>query len=136
MFEAFEHTADVGLRVRAAGFEETIADSCRGLFSLLVANLEAVRVEHTEVVEVAGDEPPLLMFDCLNELLYIFATRGLLFREFQVERTATGLRVTARGEKMDAARHRMEHEVKAITYHGLRCEASGDGWLAEVILDI
>jgi SHS2 domain-containing protein len=136
MFEAFEHTADVGLRIRAASLEETIAESCRGLFSLLVANLDAVRPEHTEVVTIAGDEPPLLMFDCLNELLYIFATRRLLFSQFGVERTADGLRVTAGGEPIDESRHRLEHEVKAITYHGLRCEPSDHAWLAEVILDI
>ncbi|MEY4178602.1 MAG: hypothetical protein RLY70_2176 [Planctomycetota bacterium] len=136
MFEAFEHTADVGLRVRAANLEEAIAEACRGLFSLIVANLDDVRTVDKEVVEVSGDEPPLLMFDCLNELLYIFATRRQLFRDFQVERTAGGMRVTAHGERMDESRHRMEHEVKAITYHGLRCEPALEGWLAEVILDI
>jgi len=30
----------------------------------------------------------------------------------------------------------LSHEVKAITYHGLRVEREGDGWLAEVIVDI
>jgi SHS2 domain-containing protein len=30
----------------------------------------------------------------------------------------------------------LDHEIKAITYHGLNvCEAE-DGWMAEVILDI
>jgi SHS2 domain-containing protein len=28
------------------------------------------------------------------------------------------------------------HEVKAITYHGLRVERADGGWLAEVIVDI
>lgn len=136
MFEVFEHTADVGLRVRAATFEETIVEACRGLFSLLVANLDDVRPVEREIVEVAGDEPPLLLFDGLNELLYVFSTQRRLFRDFRVQRTTGGIRVTAYGEPMDATRHRMEHEVKAITYHGLRCEPVENGWLAEVILDI
>ena len=33
-------------------------------------------------------------------------------------------------------RHRLLHEVKAITYHGLRVEPAAGGWLAEVIVDI
>jgi SHS2 domain-containing protein len=38
---------------------------------------------------------------------------------------------------MDAARHKMDHEVKAITYHGLQVEQQPDGsWSAEVIVDI
>ena len=40
------------------------------------------------------------------------------------------------GEPMDAARHTLLHEVKAITHHGLRVEPTEDGWLAEVIVDI
>lgn len=136
MFEVFEHTADVGLRARGATIEETVAEACRGLFSLLVANLDDVRLVDREIVEVAGDEPPLLLFDSLNELLYVFSTQRRLFRDFRVERTMGGIRVTAEGEPMDESRHRMEHEVKAITYHGLRCEPSDNGWLAEVILDI
>ena len=37
---------------------------------------------------------------------------------------------------MDANRHQMEHEVKAITYHGLRVEQTSADWQAEVIVDI
>jgi SHS2 domain-containing protein len=37
---------------------------------------------------------------------------------------------------MDESRHRMEHEVKAITYHGLKLEKTPAGWFAEIIVDI
>jgi SHS2 domain-containing protein len=37
---------------------------------------------------------------------------------------------------MDESRHEMDHEVKAITYHGLKVEQTADGWYAEVIVDI
>jgi SHS2 domain-containing protein len=38
---------------------------------------------------------------------------------------------------MDPARHTMDHEVKAITYHGLDVRQIDDGtWQAEVIVDI
>ena len=43
-----------------------------------------------------------------------------------------GLSGTAWGEPLDPARHALDHEVKAITYHGLRVEQTADGWLAEV----
>ena len=47
-----------------------------------------------------------------------------------------GLEGEAWGEPMDPARHEPNHEVKAITYHGLKVEKTADGWLAEVIVDI
>jgi SHS2 domain-containing protein len=37
---------------------------------------------------------------------------------------------------MNPARHQMEHEVKAITYHGLTCHPTTTGYEAEVIVDI
>ena len=40
------------------------------------------------------------------------------------------------GAPLDPEVHRLLREVKAITYHGLRVERSGDSWLAEVIVDI
>ena len=37
---------------------------------------------------------------------------------------------------MDPRGTSLDHEVKAITYHGLQVEQTADGWLAEVIVDI
>ena len=47
-----------------------------------------------------------------------------------------GLTATAWGEPLDPARHLLNHEVKAITCHELKVVPAGDGWLAEVIVDI
>ena len=53
-----------------------------------------------------------------------------------VEVDGDGLKATARGEEVDHDRHELDMEVKAITYHGLKVEREGDGWLAEVIVDL
>ena len=58
------------------------------------------------------------------------------FGSLEVHVTDAGLTGTAWGEPLDRERHQLEHEVKAITYHGLRVEQTPDGWLAEVIVDI
>jgi SHS2 domain-containing protein len=60
----------------------------------------------------------------------------LLFGQFEVHVSEAGLTGSAWGEPLDRARHNMEHEVKAITYHGLRVEKIGEEWEAEVIVDI
>jgi SHS2 domain-containing protein len=136
MFETFEHTADLGLRVRAATLENLLEEAGRGLFSMMVTNLDDVRCLQERTYRIEGTAADYLMFDWLNELLYTFESERLLLAEFEVALDADGLRATARGEPMDLDRHRMEHEVKAITYHGLRVEEVADGWLAELIVDI
>lgn len=136
MFEVFEHTADLGLRVRAATQEELFVEAARALFSVLIANPAALQAVDTRVIRVDGTQSDYLLFDWLNELLYLFETERLLFAEFTVQFDESGLTAQCQGENLDPSRHVLEHEVKAITYHGLKVEADDAGWMAELIVDI
>jgi SHS2 domain-containing protein len=136
MYEIFEHTADLGLRVRAVSLSELMADAGRGLFAMVVDDLASVQPVIIRQFHISGSENTYLLFDWLNELLYVCDTERLAFSQFDVEMTADGLRASVRGEPLDPTRHHLTHEIKAITYHGLRVEPTGDGWLAEVIVDI
>ena len=137
MYEHFDHTADLGLRVRAGTLEELLAEAGRGLLAMIVANPASVRPVHTRTIELPASEPSLVLFDWLTELLYAFESDKLLLCEFDVHFEDGKLTATCRGEPMDLSRHEMDHEVKAITYHHLYAEQQPDqSWFAEVIVDI
>jgi SHS2 domain-containing protein len=136
MYETFDHTADLGLRVRAADLNTLFAEAGLALLSALVENPEAVRPERQLQVELPADDLEYLLFDWLKTLLYHFDTEKLLCSRFDVSVGESGLRATAAGEVFDPSRHEPAHEVKAITYHDLKVERRPDGWLAEVIVDI
>ena len=136
MFEVFDHTADLGLRVTAEDLNQLFADAASGLFSVVVANPEAIAPREQHKFTISGDELEYLFFDWLNELLYTYETKHLLFAKFDVRVDQQGLRAKALGEPVDPDRHHLEHEVKAITYHGLKVEQTDRGWQAEVIVDI
>jgi SHS2 domain-containing protein len=154
MFELFDHTADLGLRVRAATLADLLAEAGRGLLAMHVANPESVQAEREKIIELTANDPNFLLFDWLSELLYAFESEKLLLAEFDIAiacgdigregdtpaeplGSAFVLRATCRGELRDDSRHVMDHEVKAITYHGLSVQQGADGnWEAEVIVDI
>jgi SHS2 domain-containing protein len=136
MYETFPHTADLGLRIRADDFPMLLCEAARGLFSTLVANLDAVRLVEQRTYRIDGDERDLLLFDWLNELLFSFHRDRLVLADFTVEVDGDGLTGRCRGESLDPDRHQQDHDIKAITYHGLQVVQSDDGWLAEVIVDI
>ncbi len=136
MIEFFEHTADLGLRARAASLNDLFAEAARALFSAVVEDLGTVVAFQRVNVRVAGGDKEFLLFDWLKALLYHFDAERLLFSHFDVKVDGDGLEGAAWGEPMDPARHEMNHEVKAITLHGLKVEQTADGWLAEVIVDI
>jgi SHS2 domain-containing protein len=136
MYEYFDHTADLGIRVRSADLNGLFADAATALFAAVVDGLEAVRPAQQVAIAIDGSDLDYLLFDWLRELLFRFDAEHLVLSQFDVRVSETGLKATARGELLDPARHVLSHEVKAITYHGLRVEREADGWVAEVIVDI
>jgi SHS2 domain-containing protein len=136
MYETFEHTADLGLRVRAADLDALFVEAAQCLFSAIVEDLATVRPTQRINMQLDGDDREFLLFDWLRKLLYHFDAEHLLFGKFEVHVTNQGLTGSAWGEPLDRARHNLEHEVKAITYHELCVEKVGDAWEAEVIVDI
>lgn len=135
-YETFDHTADLGLRVRAPDLATLFIDAARGLFSMIVCEPGTIRPVDAVSIELDAPALDLLLFDWLSELVYLYETRHLLLGEFEVQLSESHLTAIARGEPLDRTRHELEHEVKAITYHGLKVEQTSDGWLAEVIVDI
>jgi SHS2 domain-containing protein len=136
MHEIFEHTADVGIRARAGSVEELFAEAARGLFALMIENLDDVRTVEEVTFHVSDDDVEELFHDWLSELLYAFNARRLALAEFRVHVAASELTATARGEPIDMRRHEIGVEVKAITWCGLKVQRQPDGWLAEVVVDI
>lgn len=136
MYRTFEHTADLGLIVEAPDREGLFAEAGRALLSILVENPGAVRPEREVPIHVDGTETDYLLFDWLNELLYLFERDRLLLREFDLTVEAHGLTALARGEVLDPARHKPSHEIKAITYHRLEVNETATGWQAQFIVDI
>jgi|SRR5580704_13671962 len=136
MFEVFDHTADLGLRIHAPDLNALFADGGRALLSVIVSDSNTVEPRDRLTVRVAGTDLEYLFVDWLDELLFLFESKRFLASEFETQLDDTGISATVRGEPCDPARHALAHEVKAVTYHGLTVEQSADGWRAEVILDI
>lgn len=136
MHETFEHTADLGLRIRAGDLPGLFAEAGRALFSAIVEDLDTVRPASEVQLRVEAGQIDDLLRDWLAELLYRFHAEHVLFSQFDVALEGTVLTATARGEPVDPERHTIEGELKAVTYHGLKVEQQPDGtWLAEVIVD-
>ena len=137
MYELFDHTADLGLRIRADDLPTLFAEAGRALLAVIVEDVDSVRPDQSIELQLEADRLDDLFRDWLAELLYRFHAEKTLLGEFDVELDGTALAATARGEPIDADRHEIESELKAVTYHGLKVEQLEDGtWLAEVIVDI
>ncbi len=136
--EVFDHTADVGLRIKGGDPADLFRTAAEGLFDYVVANREDVRVDRTEDVALRAESTADLLLAWLNELIFRCETGHVLFTSFDVRVSDDdlALEATIGGEAIDRDRHVLDHEVKAVTHHGASVERDGEGWVAEVILDI
>jgi SHS2 domain-containing protein len=136
--ETFDHTADVGLRVVGEDLDDLFRTAAEGVFDYIVVNRDAVRDQQREEVVLSAETPADLLASWLNELIFRSETRHLLYSRFDVRVADDGLSLRAEvgGEPIDRDRHILDHEVKAVTHHGLALRREGEGWLAELILDI
>ncbi len=136
MHELFDHTADLGLRIRAPNLNSLFAEAGECLLATIVDDPSRVNAVESQAVALDGIDREFLLFDWLRELLNRADEARMLWCRFEVAVTPQGLTATIWGEPFDPARHLLSREVKAITYHGLKVEAADDGFLAEVIVDI
>ncbi len=136
--ETFDHTADVGLRIRGDDLDDLFRTAAEGVIDYIVVNRDAVRVEVLESIALAAESTLDLLVAWLNELIFRAETQHRLYSRFDVHVAADGLNLRAEigGEAIDTDRHVLDHEVKAVTHHGLSLTREGRGWLAELILDI
>src|SRR3954447_7014079 len=136
--ETFDHTADVGLRVEAETLDDLFRTAAHGMFGYIVVNLDEVRATDAEDVALASESPADLLVMWLNELVFRSETRHRLYARFDVRVAPDGLSMDGQiaGEPMDRDRHVLDHEVKSVTHHGLTLDRKGEGWVAELILDI
>src|SRR5262245_47898666 len=85
MFEHFEHTADLGLRVRAADLNTLFAEAAEALFVAIVEDAESIQTLRKFEFRIAGTDLAYLLFDWLKELLYRFDAEHQLQRGFEVK---------------------------------------------------
>lgn len=135
-FELFEVTADVGVVARGPTPEAVLAEAARGMYAVMV-ELDGVREHESRVVDVRAADLDHLLERWLLELLFVTESEGLLFSRFDVTLGGDGtLHATVHGEPIDAERHALGPEVKAVTRHQLAFGPVPGGYEARVIFDI
>jgi SHS2 domain-containing protein len=137
-WQAFDHTADLGLRIHASDLPDLFSTAALALFGIMLANPDQVQPADPVKIALCADSVETLLIDWLNELIFQSETGHRFFSQFEVSVDADGCRLSAvvHGEPIDPTRHILDHEVKAATRHGVQVEHEQGNWTAELILDI
>jgi SHS2 domain-containing protein len=135
-YEVFEHTADIGMHAFGTTLAELFVHAAQGMESLMVEP-EQIRILTSCEVRAEGHDAISLLIAWLNELIFLFDTEYLLFRDFEIEAiTETYVIGRASGEVYDRQRHALSSAIKAVTWHEAAIDHKDDGYQARIIFDL
>lgn len=134
-FRLLPHTADLRAEVRGVDIPDLFSGCVNALFSLLV-DRRTVREAEVRETEIASDTPEEQLFFLLREALLLFSVQRFLARNAHVTIIGKKVKLTVRGEPLDASRHSVHREIKAVTAHAIAVEASPEGFLARFVVDV
>jgi SHS2 domain-containing protein len=129
-------TADCGIQVFGNDLKALFENAGMALFDL-IADISLIESGLEYPVQVSGSDWPDLMVNWLRELLYLWTGKELMVKEIKVlEISEFKVSANISGEAFNINQHRLNHEIKAVTYHRIQVTQSPAGWEASVIFDV
>jgi SHS2 domain-containing protein len=133
-------TADIAFEATGRDLPELFRDAADATTNVMIDNIEAIQRRQTRQIELSNDKLDMLLFDFLQELIFLKDAERLLLRirEVQIDQRDQMylVKATAGGETLDPERHHQRADVKAVTLHNFVVEQAGGRWKARVLLDI
>ena len=133
-------TADIAFEATGRDLPELFREAADATMNVMIDNIDAIRPLETRQIEFLSDKLDMLLFDFLQELIFLKDAQRLLLRMREVQIAERNenyfVKATAEGETLDAERHHQRADVKAVTLHDFSVEQIDGEWTARVLLDI
>jgi SHS2 domain-containing protein len=132
--------ADVAFEATGSSLPEMFAAAADALMNVMVEDLVEIKPQIEHPFKITSETMDMLLFNFLQELIFLKDAKQLLLRAVKLEIKTGGdkfeLTGTLTGEPLEALRHPLNVDVKAVTLHRFKVEESAQGWSAFVVLDI
>ena len=135
-YEILDHTADICVRVYGKSLDDLLRNAARTMMQL-ITDIEKVNPSQEIEVKAKGETKEELLVHWLDEILFFHQAKKMVFRDFEAHLVSeTEIQGKAFGENIDADRHEIGLDIKAVTYHNLKIESSDDKLKVEIVFDI
>jgi SHS2 domain-containing protein len=137
-YRLFDHTADLGIEFFGKDAVALFTHAGRALFEVMVSRPghPAQALHHYEFF-LQGEDWSDLMVNWLRELLFLFSGNRQLLHQLRITSLSpTELRAEVTTDDFLPERHRIEQDIKAVTYHQAAVTQNEKGWQARVVLDV
>jgi len=138
-YEYLPHTADAKFRAYGKTLEECFSNAAIAMFEILT-DTQKIRPTLEFPLEVKAKRAESLLFDFLDELLFLLDTEGFILNScMRMKIRKVGdehiLTCVAVGDRH--AEYEVSGGVKAVTYNDMLLEKLPDGrWMCQVVVDL
>ena len=139
-FKEIDHTADIGISACGDSIPELLANLCFGMMHLIAGNIDGGdKVRYSINIEESSLSD--LIVSWLSEINYLISVHHFLLsaiEEITIKENDDIFQLSAMligGDNRNVESELMI-EIKAVTYHQLKCEKKGEEYIAQVIFDI
>ena len=132
-----EATADLAVRSNGTTLEEAFVNMALGMENAMTS-LEQVEPKVEKEFKVDGRDLGELLYNFLEEFLFMKDTENLVFSKVTVEFSDDRTKLKARcwGESFDPTRHEPKIDVKAVTYSLMEIQKERNHWSIRTVFDI
>ena len=135
-YEIIDHTADIGIKAYGSSLKELFINAAYGMFDI-IADLDGIRSTTSIKIELEAPNTEELLIAWLDELIYNFYTKAIIFSEFKIsELGRTKIKAEAIGKHIGDRKSRLKTEIKAATYHDLKIKEKDKIYEVKIIFDI
>ena len=139
-YEFLEHMADAYVAAYGKDLAEAFESAAVAMFDVMT-EVEKVKAEVKDDVEVEAEDEYALLYSWLEDLLVKSDINRMLYSKFKIssiEKTSDGFRLKAKiwGEKFNPEKHPQKVGVKAVTYHRMEILKEPNKVTLKFILDI
>ena len=129
-------TADLTVDAWGETLEDVFRQAAIALFNAITP-IEGINKSETREFEVDSYDLGALLFNFLDELLYLHEVNLIVFSAFdlQIDPKRFILKAACHGEPFDLARHTQGIAIKAVTFHLMNIQQTDEGWNLRVVLD-
>jgi len=131
-----EHPSDVGFEVYGGTLEELYANAAIAMYSLMT-DIDEIEETDEREIKINAEDLYSLMFDWLDELIFLFESESLVLKKFDIAVNETNFSIcgNCKGGRFDPSKHESGIIIKAVTYNMMQIKKN-EIWSARVVLDV
>ena len=138
-YKFLDHKSDVYIEACGRSLQEAFEQAGRAVFDTMT-DISKIEFKTMHKISVQSEDLKSLLYDYLDELLFIFDTEMLLFKEFKIEiENKNGsyfLHGVLKGEKYNPDKHISKVGIKAATYSLMEIITDKNKFCLRFVMDI